>query len=298
MQWLPRSQLLTFEEIVRVASLMTTRFRVNSLRLTGGEPTVRAKLPELVAQLSGLKDGETGLPIDLSLTTNGATLRLLAEPLHDAGLSRINISLDTLKPERFFEITKRRSLNAVLDGIDAAREAGFDPVKVNVVAMRGVNHDEILDFCEFGRERGVVMRFIEFMPLDGDNAWKLTDVLGAQEILDIIATRYEFRQETRTNSPATRYVYTDGEGEFGVIASVTRPFCESCDRIRLSAEGSLRTCLFALTEHSIRDLLRDGSSDKEIALRIEEIVGTKWAGHKIGNVNFRRPAKSMSQIGG
>ncbi|MHB8189314.1 MAG: GTP 3',8-cyclase MoaA [Ferrimicrobium sp.] len=298
MNWLPRSELLTFEEVTRIAEIFTTHFRVGSIRLTGGEPTVRAQLPRLVRSLSTLVNAATGRPVDLALTTNGASLALIAENLRDAGLGRINISLDTLREDRFLEITKRPQLNAVLAGIDSAMNAGFDPVKINVVAMRGVNDDEILDFAEFGRQRGVIVRFIEFMPLDGSKEWTTQDVLSADEIVAAIDAKYPLEPITRTAAPATRYAYRDGGGEIGVIASVTRPFCGDCDRIRLSAEGKIRTCLFALDEHDLRNLMRSGANDQQIASAIEAIVGTKWAGHSIGNVNFRRPAKSMSQIGG
>jgi cyclic pyranopterin phosphate synthase len=297
MAWLPREDLLTFEEIARIVGIMATAFRLRSVRLTGGEPTVRAQLPRLVELLAQVR-GSDGTPLELSMTTNGATLALLVEDLVAAGLSRVNISLDTLRAERFLAITRRPHLERVLEGIDAAVAAGLRPVKINTVVMRGINDDELPDLVEFAIERGAEARFIEFMPLDGEGRWSVGDVVSEAEILERLSTRFSFHPLARTSAPATRYELDDGTGTFGVIPTVTKPFCDRCDRVRLSAEGSLRTCLFALEEHDLRSLLRSGASDEAIAERIDRIVGTKWAGHQIGTVTFRRPAKSMSQIGG
>ena len=292
MQWLPRSEILTFEEIERVARLCVERWGFTGIRLTGGEPTVRAGLPTLVAKLAALD-------VDLSLTTNGASLRLLAADLRAAGLQRINISCDSLRRDRFQAVTHRDALPQVLDGIDAALEAGFSPVKVNAVLMRGVNDDEVVDFATFGREKGVVVRFIEFMPLDADGAWTGEQVVSATEILAAIGAVYPLEPVAQRGSqPAERYVYADGGGEIGVVPSVTRSFCGSCDRVRLTAEGMFRNCLFATRETDLRMLLRSGASDDELAAAIEADVGQKWAGHSIGQVRFVRPARSMSQIGG
>ena len=291
LEWLPRDDLLTFEEIERVASVLVKRHGIDSIRLTGGEPTVRANLPELVGMLSAL-------PVDLALTTNGSTLRLLAGRLADAGLRRINVSLDSLRADRFAELTLRDELPKVLDGIDAAIEVGFDPVKVNVVVIRGVNDDEVVDFARFGREKGVVVRFIEFMPLDADEAWNERSVFSQEEIVAAIDSAFPLDVVERTSAPATRFRYSDGGGEIGVVASVTRKFCDSCDRVRLTADGQFRNCLFAVDEFDLRATLRSGADDDELSNVFEGAVAAKWAGHGIGHVDFIRPARSMSQIGG
>ena len=291
MKWLPRDEVLTFEEIERIARVCAERFGVDSVRLTGGEPTVRAHLPVLVGKLAALG-------VDLALTTNGATLRLLAGDLVAAGLRRVNISLDTLRHDRFVTLTRRDELDNVLDGIEAAREAGLDPVKVNAVVMRGVNDDEVVDLATFGRERGVTVRFIEWMPLDADGRWESDAVVSQEEILAAIDTIYPVEPIQRGHEPAERFAYRDGRGEVGVIPSVTRPFCGSCDRIRLTADGQLRSCLFAVDEVDLRAVVRGGASDDELAGAVQRCVAAKWAGHMIGQVQFVRPRRSMSQIGG
>ena len=294
MPWLPREDLLTYEELARVARVCVERFGFDGIRLTGGEPTVRAHLPVLVEKLAALG-------VDLALTTNGATLRLVAHDLAAAGLRRINVSLDSLRADRFAEITKRDELGRVLDGIEAAKEAGLDPVKLNVVVMRGVNDDEIVDFAAYGRDHGVQVRFIEFMPLDAQQAWTNDQVVTQDEIVARVAEVFPLEEvpgSVRGSAPAARWRHLDGAGEIGVIPSVTHAFCESCDRVRLTAEGSLRHCLFATRELDLRALLRDGASDEELAEAIRGEVGAKWAGHQINQVHFIRPSKSMSQIGG
>ncbi len=297
MTWLPRTEVLTFEEFERVARLLVERYGVDGIRLTGGEPTVRHNLSALVAKLAALRT-DAG-PIDVAMTTNGATLRSLAGTLRDAGLRRVNISLDTLDRERFKEMTRRDELGHVLDGIDAACDAGFDPVKINAVVMRGVNDDEIVDLATFGRERGVEVRFIEWMPLDASGGWDADQVVGQDEIVARIDAVYPLEQvAARGAAPADRWRYRDGGGTVGVIPSVTKPFCGDCDRVRLTADGQFRTCLFATDETDLRDALRRGESDDEIAARIESAVAGKWAGHHINQVDFVRPARSMSQIGG
>jgi cyclic pyranopterin phosphate synthase len=292
MDWLPRSDLLSYEEIERIARVCVERFGFTGIRITGGEPTVRAHLPVLVEKLAALGT-------DLSLTTNGATLRLLAADLRAAGLRRINISLDSLRPETFFAITRRHALDQVLDGIDAAVEAGLSPVKVNCVLIRGVNAVEIVDFATFGRDRGVTMRFIEFMPLDADGGWAPGAVVPGADVLAAIEAVYPLEPvEVRGSAPAERFRYTDGAGEIGVIASVTQSFCGSCDRVRLTAEGMFRNCLFAVQETDLRSVLRAGGTDDDLAAAVVADVGRKWAGHSIGQVDFIRPDRSMSQIGG
>ncbi len=292
LEWLPRSEVLSFEEIHRVSRIFVERFGVEGIRLTGGEPTVRANLPRLISQLSGLG-------VDLAMTTNGATLRNNAEELRSAGLRRINISLDTLHADRFEQMTRRNELANVLAGIDAAVTAGFLPVKINTVIERGVNDDEIVDLARFGRERGVEVRFIEFMPLDASGHWANDQVVGQDEIVERISEVFPLEQmPARGAAPADRWRYLDGAGTVGVIPSVTKPFCGDCDRVRLTAEGQFRTCLFATDEFDLREIMRSGGDDDALAERIIAAVGTKWAGHQINRVDFIRPNRSMSQIGG
>jgi len=293
MNWLPRAELLTFEEIERVARLMVERFGFTSIRLTGGEPTVRARLPVLVERLAALD-------VDLSLTTNATGFGLIARDLAAAGLRRVNISLDSLRRERVVELTRRDCLGQVLDGIDAALDAGLSPVKLNAVLIRGVNDDEVIDFATFGRERGVSVRFIEFMPLDASGVWSTDKVVSRDEIVTAIDAVYplEIHDRHGGSEPAEVFRYRDGAGDFGVIASVTNAFCDSCDRVRLTADGQLRSCLFALDETDLRALLRGGASDDDLATAVTECVAGKWAGHMVNEVHFIRPRRSMSQIGG
>lgn len=291
MEWMPREGLLSFEEIERLASILVTRYGVDSIRLTGGEPTVRAHLPRLVQKLAALG-------VDLAMTTNGATLPLVADDLFAAGLTRVNISLDSLHRDRFIELTRRDELDRVLDGIDAAIDAGFEPVKINVVLMRGINDDEIVDFARFGRDKGVVVRFIEFMPLDADEMWGPERVVPLAEVIETINDEFPIEAVQRTSAPATRYRYKDGGGEVGVIATVTEKFCDTCDRIRLTADGQFRNCLFAVTDYNLRDAMRGGASDDELGKILEGAVHDKWAGHGIDTVHFIRPKRNMSQIGG
>jgi cyclic pyranopterin phosphate synthase len=292
MQWLPRSEVLTFEEIERLATIFVERYGVSGIRLTGGEPTVRAHLPVLVAKLARLG-------VDVAMTTNGSALRRQAHGLREAGLRRVNISLDTLDRSKFEQMTRRDELLNVLDGIDAAVEAGFEPVKINAVVQRGVNDDELVDLATFGRERGIEVRFIEFMPLDATGHWMTSDVVGQDEIVAAISAVYPLEQvPARGAAPADRWRYLDGAGTVGVIPTVTKPFCGDCDRVRLTAEGQFRTCLFATDEFDLRAAMRAGEDDDQLAARIERAVGTKWAGHRINQVSFVRPARTMSQIGG
>jgi cyclic pyranopterin phosphate synthase len=292
LDWMAREDLLTYEELTRVARVCVERFGFDGIRLTGGEPTVRANLPVLIDQLSSLG-------VDLSLTTNGTTLANLAPTLVSAGLERINISLDSLQRERFEQITRRDELDKVLEGVDAAVSAGLAPVKINCVVMRGVNDDEVVDFARFGRERGVTVRFIEFMPLDAQGEWTNEQVVTKAEIVAAIGDVFPLEPVAeRESDPAARWRYVDGGGEFGVIPSVTEAFCESCDRVRLTADGMLRHCLFATRELDLRTLLRNGATDDDLAEAITAEVGAKWAGHQINQVHFIRPSRSMSQIGG
>ncbi|CAN5902136.1 GTP 3',8-cyclase MoaA [soil metagenome] len=291
MVWQPREHLLTFEEIERIARVCVERFGFDSIRLTGGEPTVRARLPLLVRKLADLG-------VDLAMTTNGSTLASSAHDLAAAGLSRINISLDSLRADRFAELTRRSELPAVLDGIRASVDAGFDPVKVNVVLVRGVNDDEVVDFARFGRDEGVQVRFIEFMPLDADDRWDRDSVVPAAEIVASIGAMFPLELIPRGNDPAELHRYLDGAGEVGVIGSVTEPFCSTCDRVRLTSDGQLRACLFSTDETDLRALVRSDAGDDAIADALVATVGAKWAGHGITAVDFIRPARSMSEIGG
>ncbi|MEZ5203608.1 MAG: GTP 3',8-cyclase MoaA [Acidimicrobiales bacterium] len=291
MAWLPRAELLTFEELARVARVCVERFGFDSIRLTGGEPTVRARLPVLI-------EGLAALGVDLALTTNGSLLAEQAADLRAAGLERINVSLDSLRPDRFAELTRRDELDRVLAGIDAAVSVGLDPVKVNVVVVRGLNDDEVVDFASFGRDRDVTIRFIEYMPLDADHRWDRSAVVPSAEIVASIDAVHPVAEVERGADPAARYQYLDGRGEIGVIGSVTEPFCGSCDRVRLTADGQLRACLFATDETDLRSLIREGGSDDDLAAAIAATVGAKWAGHGISEVDFIRPARSMSEIGG
>jgi len=292
LDWLPRDEVLSFEEIERIARILVDRYGINGIRLTGGEPTVRAHVTTLVAKLAALG-------VDLAMTTNGTTLRMLAQPLRDAGLRRVNVSLDTLHTERFSEMTRRDELTKVLDGIDAAIDAGFDPVKINAVIERDVNDGELLDLAVFGRQRGVEIRFIEFMPLDAQGEWGRQKVVSQDEIVDTIGSVFPLERVTaRGAAPADRWRYLDGKGLIGVIPTVTKAFCGDCDRVRLTADGQFRTCLFAIDETDLRAALRRGDTDDEMAGLIERAVGAKWAGHQINQVNFLRPRRSMSQIGG
>jgi cyclic pyranopterin phosphate synthase len=292
MQWIPRSEILSFEELERIARICVERFGFDGIRLTGGEPTIRAHITTLVAKLAALG-------VDLAMTTNGATLRNLAGELREAGLRRLNISLDTLDRQRFQQMTRRDELHNVLEGIEAAKQAGFDPVKINTVVERGVNSDEIVDLARFGRDSGVEVRFIEFMPLDASDEWQRGKVVSQDEVVAAVGAVWPLEQvPARGAAPADRWRYLDGAGMVGVIPTVTKPFCGDCDRVRLTADGQFRTCLFATDEFDLRAAMRDGESDDEIAARIERAVGTKWAGHQINQVNFIRPVRTMSQIGG
>ena len=298
MEWLPRSEVLTYEEIARVARLCVERYGFEAIRLTGGEPLVRAHITRLIEMLAPLG-------VDIALTTNGVQLAEVAHDLKHAGLERVNVSLDTLQRERFLALTRRDDLDRVLRGIDAALDAGLAPVRVNAVVMRGVNDDELVDLAGFGRDRGVGMRFIEFMPLDAQGEWTDAQVVPAHEILERISAEFPLEPSSPDHvEPAARWRYLDGRGDVGVIPSVTEPFCANCDRVRITAEGQFRTCLFALDETDLRAELRAEGGldapdlDDRMAAAIERAVGNKWAGHRIGQVDFIRPSRSLSQIGG
>ena len=292
LDWLDARDQLTFDEIERVAGIFVG-LGVESIRLTGGEPLVRARLSELVASLAAL-----GLH-DLSLTTNGTMLERHAERLKEAGLDRVNVSLDSLLSHRFAEITRRDVLDAVLRGVTAALRVGLSPVKINCVLVAGTNDDEIVDFVDFARSTGCEVRFIENMPIGADGRWQVHSVVPAERIISTIEAIHPLVAVERGSSPAASYRFADGSaGGIGVVASVTEPFCADCDRLRLTADGHLRTCLFAHEETDLRTPLRAGATDEELRDLILESVAKKGPGHAIGQQGFRQPVRVMSRIGG
>jgi GTP 3',8-cyclase len=294
LQWLPKPEVLSFEELHRLVGVMAA-MGVREVRLTGGEPLVRRELPDLVRRLAGVRGVE-----DLSLTTNGVLLNRLAGPLADAGLRRLNVSLDSLSHTRFAEITRRDALDRVLAGLDAAeREARLRPIKVNCVAIRGFSEVEVPALAELARRRPFVVRFIEFMPLDADERWDADHVLSGAEIRAIIEQRWPLKEiPAGPSSTARRFRFADGAGELGFVSPVTEPFCSSCDRIRITADGRLRTCLFSRTEWDLQAPLRDGASDAELEEVIRNAVAHKELKHRINEPGFVRASRSMSQIGG
>lgn len=291
--WLPKEEILSFEETSRLVGLLV-RLGVRTVRFTGGEPLVRRDLPRLVAMIRSL-----GSHLDLALTTNGVLLSRHAEELASAGLDRVNVSLDSLRRDRFEAITRRDALDQVMDGLQAARVAGLDPIKINVVVMRGRNDDEVVDLARWAAETGFEVRFIEFMPLDAENEWSRQNVIAAREMLEAIESEMGPVEAFGGPSPepATRFRLSGG-GTIGIIPSVTQPFCSTCNRLRITAEGGLRTCLFAHEELDLKALIRSGAPDDQIEQRVMDWVWGKEAGHRINEPDFVRPTKSMSQIGG
>ena len=294
MPWLPKQDLLTYEELARFARVCVES-GVTGVRLTGGEPTVRADLPVLVRMLR-----EISPTLDLALTTNGLKLPEMAVSLRAAGLDRVNVSLDTLDRERFQQLARRDRLADVLAGLAAARTAGFAPIKVNAVLMRGLNDDEVVPLARWARDEGFELRFIEWMPLDFQRGWDRTRLVSATEILDRLAAELPLEPEEGDDpsAPARTFRYRDGTGRVGVIASVTRPFCGTCDRIRLTADGQVRTCLFSLREYDFRQLLRAGGSDDDLEALLRSAVLRKEPGHLISQPGFVQPERGMSAIGG
>ena len=289
--WIPRGELLTRDELVR-ALRVAVGLGVRTVRVTGGEPTLRRDLVDVVAAVAALG-------VELSITTNGFLMDRLAEPLRQAGLGRANISLDSLRRDRFQQITRRDALDRVLRGIDATLAAGLRPVKINAVVVRGFNDDELEPMAAWARDLGVELRFIEFMPLDAPGEWTRDQVVPAGEILTRLDRAFGLQApDPRGSAPAERYRYADGRGAVGIIASVTRAFCAQCDRIRLTADGQVRTCLFATTEYDLRAVLRSGASDEAVAQLYLDAVARKQWGHKINDPDFVQPARGMSQIGG
>jgi cyclic pyranopterin phosphate synthase len=290
--WLDRAEVLSYEEMARLVGLLS-RMGVHDVRLTGGEPLARRDLHRLVAMLSPLVR-------DLSLTTNGYLLRRQLPDLVAAGLRRLNVSLDALAPDRFFELTRRNALQEVLAGLEASEAyPQLRPIKVNAVAIRGFTEAEVLRFAELARRKPYEVRFIEFMPLDADHAWGADRVLPVDEIRAAIEAVYPLVPLGReTSGTSRRYRFADGAGEIGFIAPVSHPFCSDCNRIRLTADGRLRTCLFSLNETDLRAPLRDGADDAELERIIRQAVWHKELKHHINEPGFIQPARSMSQIGG
>jgi cyclic pyranopterin phosphate synthase len=294
--WLKKSQILSYEELERI-SRVAVSIGIEQVRLTGGEPLVRRDVPEFVRQLRKIE----GLR-SLSITTNGILLKQQAKALAEAGLTRINVSLDSLVREKFAKLTRRDQFDRVLEGLEEVEKyPSIHPIKINAVAMRGFSEDEALDFVQFARKKGYVMRWIEFMPLDADQIWRKEDILTGGEILAIIEAKYGPLVPITTGDPsetARRYTFSDGIGEIGFINPVSEPFCSTCDRIRLTADGQLRTCLFATEETDLRAVLRSGGDDEAIARTIRHAVWHKELKHYIGDKRFRRANRSMSMIGG
>jgi cyclic pyranopterin phosphate synthase len=292
--WLDRSELLTYEEIARVVALLSS-MGVHDVRLTGGEPLARRELWRLVEMLSADSNVH-----DLSLTTNGYLLERQVESLVRAGLRRVNVSLDALAPDRFFQLTRRNSLRQVLEGLAAAeRYPELRPIKVNVVALRDFTEDEVVRFAEFARKHPYEVRFIEFMPLDADRTWSRDRVLENAEVRRLIHAAYPLVEEGRErHGTSRRWAFADGQGSIGFISPVSEPFCGDCNRIRVTAEGKLRTCLFSMTETDLLGPLRAGASDGDLEAIIRAAVWEKELKHHVNDVGFVQPARTMSQIGG
>jgi GTP 3',8-cyclase len=296
LDWLPKPEVLTDDELIRLVRIGVERLGITEVRFTGGEPLLRRGLPDLVARTGKLRPRP-----EISLTTNGIGLDRLAAPLRDAGLDRINVSLDTLRPDVFAALAKRDRLADVLAGLAAAAAAGLSPVKVNAVLMRGLNEDEAVPLLAFCLEHGYQLRFIEQMPLDAQHGWQRSDMITADEILAGLSAAVTLTPEgeqARGSAPAETFLVNGGPAKVGVIGSVTRPFCGSCDRVRLTADGQVRNCLFARTESNLRDPMRAGASDDELAARWRAAVAAKLPGHGINDPGFLQPARPMSAIGG
>ncbi len=293
MTFQPREQLLSFEELERIARIAHD-LGVTAIRLTGGEPLVRRGVVDLIARLSAVGFA------DIAMTTNATRLAPLAAPLKAAGLTRVNISCDSLRADRFASIRRRGDLATVLDAMEVAEAAGLAPLKVNVVLLRGINDDEILDFARFARTTGRIVRFIEFMPLDAPGEWDRDRIVPGREVYDVLNAAWplEAVDEPGRVAPAERFRFADGVGEIGLISTVTEPFCGTCNRLRLTPDGSIRNCLFGDDEHALRELLRGGCDDAEVELVLRRAVWAKYPGHAINEPGFLRPHRSMSMIGG
>jgi GTP 3',8-cyclase len=296
LDWLPRPELLTDDEVVRLVGIGVQSLGITEIRFTGGEPLLRRSLADIVARTAALRPRP-----EISLTTNGIGLDRLAGPLHAAGLDRVNVSLDTLRPETFQALARRNRLDDVLAGLEAAAATGLAPVKVNAVLMRGLNDDEAVPLARFCLERGYQIRFIEQMPLDAQHGWRRDNMVTADEILADLSAEFSLTPDdpgARGSAPAEVFLVDGGPDRIGVIGSVTRPFCGSCDRVRLTADGQVRNCLFATMESDLRAALRSGASDDAIAELWRRAVASKLPGHGINDPGFLQPARPMSAIGG
>ena len=296
LEWLPRPDLLTDDELIRLIGIAVRDLGVTEVRFTGGEPLLRRGLPGIIARVADLRPRA-----ELSLTTNGIGLAKLAGPLHSAGLDRVNVSLDTLSPETFIQLARRDRLADVLAGLAAAAGSGLAPVKVNSVLMRGVNDHEAAALLRFCLDNDYRLRFIEQMPLDAQHGWRREDMVTADEIMALLSAEFTLKPDDsadRGSAPAEAFLVDGGPATVGIIASVTRPFCGSCDRVRLTADGQVRNCLFAREESDLRGRLRAGASDDELASAWRLAVASKLPGHGINNPGFLQPARPMSAIGG
>jgi GTP 3',8-cyclase len=296
LDWLPRPALLTDDEVARLVRIGVERLGITEVRFTGGEPLLRRGLARIVAATAALSPRP-----EISLTTNGIGLDRLAPGLRSAGLDRINVSLDTLRPELFRSLARRDRLADVLAGLAAAEAAGLVPVKVNAVLMRGLNDGEAVPLLRFCLEHGYQLRFIEQMPLDAQHGWRRENMVTADEILAALSPEFTLTpddQQARGSAPAEAFLVDGGPARVGIIGSVTRPFCGACDRVRLTADGQVRNCLFAREESNLRDLMRSGASDAELAAMWRRAVASKLPGHGINDPGFLQPARPMSAIGG
>ena len=293
-EFMDRSNLLSFEEIQRVAQIVS-RMGINRLRLTGGEPLMRKNLPVLIKMLNEV-DGID----DIAMTTNAYFLKDQAQSLKDAGLKRLNVSLDALDPEKFRDVIRRDCLQSVLDGLDTARKVGFKSIKINAVAVRNFSETEIMSLIEMGRSDGFEIRFIEFMPLDSDKVWERDKVLFGHEIVNMIKENYDLVpiDNSLEIGPASEYNFADGKGKIGIITAVSNPFCDHCNRIRMTADCKLRTCLFSTKETNLKELIRSGATDETIIETLKQAVLVKEPGHKINLDDFERPTRAMHAIGG
>jgi GTP 3',8-cyclase len=296
LEWLPRPDLLTDDELLRLVGLAVTRLGITEVRFTGGEPLLRRALIDIAAAVAALEPRP-----EISLTTNGIGLARLAQPLREAGLDRINVSLDTLTPSVFVQLARRDRLADVLAGLAAAAAAGVTPVKVNAVLMRDINDHEAVPLLRFCLEHGYQLRFIEQMPLDAQHGWRRAEMITADEILTRLSKEFVLTADDpaeRGSAPAESYLIDGGPARVGVIGSVTRPFCGACDRVRLTADGQLRNCLFARTENDLRAPLRAGASDEELVAIWQKCIEAKLPGHGINDPGFLQPSRPMSAIGG
>lgn len=294
-EFAPAAALLNFDQIMRFVEA-SMALGVTGIRVTGGEPLLRPRLPELIARLAALQDLK-----DVALTTNGVLLAKMAKPLYDAGLRRVNIHVDSLDRERFRYITRRDDLPRVLQGIETALATGFESVKLNAVAIRGLTEQDVVPLARFARERDIEIRYIEFMPLDAQHLWSRGRVLTADEMLEMLAAEFgplRAVPDADPRAPATAYEFADGRGRAGFIASVSKPFCMNCNRLRLTADGKMRYCLFAREETDVRPLLERSGTEAELEAVIRATVWRKWHGHEINSPEFAAPERPMHSIGG